>query len=167
MSEPPASGIVLDPDLRDFVQGGVSIVAASRDAGNAPSIARGRGCRVSADGRAVTILLAVSQAGRLLADIGASGAIAVVFSEPSSHRTVQLKGNDARVVAGARDYADLVVGYRAALAADLNRIGFGDAYVQALLYADAADLVAVTFTPAAAFTQTPGPNAGALLAMPR
>src|SRR6185369_4365117 len=60
----PAS--LLDDDHAAFIQGSVSIVAASRDGGNVPSIGRISGCRVAADGRRITIFLASGQAPRLL-----------------------------------------------------------------------------------------------------
>ena len=42
-------------------------------------------------------------------------------------------------------------------------LGFGEAFGRALVDCNPADLVAVAFTPKAAFRQTPGPNAGAPL----
>jgi hypothetical protein len=42
-------------------------------------------------------------------------------------------------------------------------LGYTAAFGRALLDFDAADLVAVAFTPKTAFRQTPGPNAGAPL----
>ena len=86
---------LLDEDNAAFVQSGVSIVAASRGEDLVPSIARVSGCRVSADRRAVSIYLPHSQALELVEDVRASGRIAVVFSRPSTHRTLQLKADDA------------------------------------------------------------------------
>ena len=96
MAAPPE--FVLTPDQIAFVTAGVSITAASRGRDNMPNLARATGCRVSPDGRRVTLFLAASQSGALLADIRDNGAVAVVFSEPSTHRTLQLKGDDATTV---------------------------------------------------------------------
>ena len=58
---------VFGADWAVFAQGGVSIVAASRDAANTPILARSVGCRTTPRGDAVTLLLPVPQADRLLA----------------------------------------------------------------------------------------------------
>jgi hypothetical protein len=123
---------VLDADHAAFIQGGVSVVVASRDAARVPRVCRAIGCRVSDDRRRVTVYLSAFQGAPLLAAIRSEGVIAVAFNLPSTHRAYQLKGSDARVV-------------------PLER---------ALLWYDPAELTGVAFTPAAAFTQTPGPRAG-------
>jgi hypothetical protein len=168
----PSAAVTIDAALAAFVQGGVTIVVASRDARHLPSIARGRGCRVSPDGRTVALLMPASQCGRLIEDIAASGEVAVVFSEASTHRTVQLKGRAARVCPPSHeplvaDTAGVTATYRAALRDEFARVGFDAAYVEALLHSEPHDLVAVAFEPRAAFTQTPGPNAGAPLGLGR
>ena len=86
---------ILDAELAAFLESGVSIHAASRDAGCVAHLSRAIGCRVDADRRRVTLFLLASQSGAILADFRANGAIAAVFSLPTSHRTVQLKGRDA------------------------------------------------------------------------
>ena len=55
-----AGPALLDEEGAAFVQGGVSIVAASRDAALVPSIGRVVGCRVAADRRRVTVFVAAS-----------------------------------------------------------------------------------------------------------
>jgi hypothetical protein len=50
--------------------------------------------------------------------------------------------------------------YVRAFAADVTPLGFSEAYMRALLACPREDLVAVQFTIAAAFSQTPGPRAG-------
>ena len=87
--------MILDPINTAFMQGGVSIVASSRDSNNTPSMARCLGCRVSTDRKLVTLLVPKSQSRELLEALTLTHQIAVVFSEPSTHRTIQLKGTDA------------------------------------------------------------------------
>jgi hypothetical protein len=151
--------IVTDDDVR-FMQGGVSISVASRDRRFVPSLARSAGCRLSPDHRHVTILLLRSQARQLLRDVADTGAIAVVFSEPSTHRTIQLKGSDARIDTVQPADTAVADGHRTAFADDIIPLG----YVRELAYAihgfTPDDLVAVTFTPTDIFQQTPGPGAG-------
>ena len=59
---------------------------------------RGCGCRVSRDRRRVTVLFDRTRSDHVLDDFVANGRIAVVFSQPSTHQTIQLKGADATPV---------------------------------------------------------------------
>jgi hypothetical protein len=154
---------LLDADHAAFIQSGVSIVVASRDATNAPRVARALGCRVSADRRRVTVYLGAFQAAPLLAAIRAEGAIAVAFNLPSTHRAFQLKGTDAAAVPLDRSDLEHAQRYVDAFAADIGLLGYAAAYGRALLWFDPAELTGIAFTPAAAFEQTPGPRAGVRL----
>jgi hypothetical protein len=154
---------ILDEDNAAFIQTGVSILAASRDDALVPSIARASGCRVSADRRTVSILMGHSQATQLVADVGASGRIAVVFSRPSTHRTLQLKADDARVRQATQEESMLVEGYIDAFAREIALLGHAHRQARVLLEVRSDDLLAIDLTPNAAFEQTPGPRAGSLL----
>jgi hypothetical protein len=154
---------LLDEALAAFVQTGVSINAGSRGTGNVPALARANGCRVAEDRRTVTVLLAASKAAALLDAVRATGAIAVVFSEPPTHRTIQLKGTDAVVGAASGEDRAFSQRYVDTFVAVLAGLGYSEPVFRALLWADPDDLVAVTFSPSAAFDQTPGPRAGAPL----
>lgn len=158
--------VPLAPDEAAFIEGGVSIIAAARDANNEMTVSRAIGCRVSADRRQVTVFLSTVQSGALLADVRANGVIAVVFSQPTSHRAIQLKGSDAAVVPLASEDPHLWAAYRARMAAAVQQHGFSEAFVRAMLNAPSGDVVAVAFTPTAAFVQTPGPKAGTPLQGP-
>lgn len=160
MAVPKDKASCLDAELTAFVQGGVSIIAASRDQANLPAIARAAGCRVSPDRRQVTILLAASQSAALLADISSTRTIAVVFSQPSTHRTIQLKGIDAAQASLQDGDRDLISAYTRAFAEELAPLGYRAEQVQALLWGAPDDYVAVSFSVSTAFTQTPGPRAG-------
>jgi hypothetical protein len=151
---------LLDEEHAAFIQGCVSIVAASRDASNAPRLARALGCRVSADRRHVTLLLPTLQAGALIAAIRATGAVAAAFNQPSTHRAIQVKGAAATIGPADPGDARLAARYVDAFVADIALLGYSDALGRALLWHDPAELVAVAFTPGAVFTQTPGPRAG-------
>lgn len=157
---------LIDEELAAFLQGGVSMHAASSTPGRPPGLARPLGCRVSADRRTVTVLLLASHAGSMLEDFRANGRIAVVFSLPSSHRSVQLKGVDARVESLQPEDARIVGRYRQAFVDQLASLGFDTSLPRTLLAGAQDDLVAVAFTPSGAFVQTPGPGAGAALKRP-
>lgn len=138
--------------------------AATCRPGALPNIARASGCRVSPDLRVVTILVSATPGEALLNDVRHTGSIAVVFTKPSTHRTLQLKGRDARIVPLEPGDHEIVEDYVRAFAADVAPFGFSEAYMRALVACPPEDLVAVQFTIAAAYSQTPGPRAGELLA---
>lgn len=154
---------LIDEELAAFLQSGIAVHAASVGPGNVAQLARAAGCRIAPDRRSVTVYLVQSQGSELLDQVRASGAIAVVFTKPKSHRTVQLKGGDARVIAPrAEDLADIdrQVG---AFDAELSSIGFPKRFGWVLAGGSPAGLAAITFTPTGAFLQTPGPSAGSAL----
>jgi hypothetical protein len=138
----------------------LSIHAASRDVDNVPSVARSLACRLSPDLRRVTLLFSVPETDELLAHIGDTHVIAAVFSLPSTHETLQLKGTDARVEETLPGDPQLVDSHREALVDHVEKLGFSRAAVETMLSCDTTDLIAITFTPCLAFSQTPGPNAG-------
>ncbi len=160
MAERRRTPPVLDEDHAAFIQSGVSVVVATRNADLVPDAVRGCGCRVSRDRRSVTVLVESLRIGSVVADIEANGMIAVVFSQPSTHRTIQLKGTDARVVRVSPRDRDLVEQHLTAWVDELTAIGYRPEFARAV-HGDAPDaMVALVFTPTAAFQQTPGPGAG-------
>ena len=135
-------------------------MAASSGLASVPSLERAVGCKVSSDRRQVTIFVAATSARVLLEDVRRSGRIAVVFTEPSTHRTIQLKGKDAGIVPAVAADQGIVAAYTEAMVSVLARVGREEPVVRALLSYPREELRAIAFTPAAAFTQTPGPRAG-------
>lgn len=155
--------VTLDEETVGFMMGGTSMHAASRDARNVPNLARPIACRVSPDRTRVTVFLLASHARAMLADFRANGQVALVVTMASTHRTLQLKGEDAAVEALREDDPGVIARHREAFARDLEKIGFARSLPAALLEGTRDDIVAVGFTIGAAFTQTPGPGAGAPL----
>ena len=158
---PPDPASTLPADLAAFVQSGLSITVCGRDERLVPSLAKGVGCRVRPDGREVTVLLFADAAEAAARDIATNRLIAVVFSQPSTNRTVQLKGRDATPVPATPADVALVRRHLALFAADIAPMGWDQRYVDTLFWHDPAQLLAIRFTPEFAFAQTPGPNAGA------
>src|SRR3954452_3136552 len=95
MADSPRPQVLIAPEVAAFMQGGVSVVIASRSADLVPDVLRGCGCRLSRDRRRVTVLVEATRAGETLKTIRSTRTIAVVFSRPSTHRTIQLKADDA------------------------------------------------------------------------
>ena len=156
---------LLHPSQREMIARGVSTIAASRDFQMRPSIMRAVGCVLEDDGVSVTVYLWRPQSRQLLQDLAATGHIAVVFSEPISHRTVQLKALKIEETRAATD-ADkpALARYLRSMQHEIGLIGFPSAYTNAMLHYRFEDLVAVRFVPTLAYDQTPGPKAGRDLA---
>ncbi|WP_374580519.1 hypothetical protein [Pseudoduganella sp.] len=150
----------LDAGQLAFMRGGVSISVASCGSDGLPQLVRAIGCRVSDDGRHVTVFVPEAKSQAVQRDIFGNGAIAVAFTQPSTHRTMQLKSRAARVVALAPGDAQLVEAYRDAFVAEVGAMGFQELMVRTLLSCPPHELVALTFCPSEAYCQTPGPQAG-------
>ncbi len=167
MSAPVREGALLDEGAAAFLhRPGISITAASRDERNVPRIGRCLGCRVTADRRKVTVFIPSEQYQAFFGALAASRAIAVVFSYPTTHQTLQLKGIDAAVGPIAAGDAELVARHVDNFVEELGGLGYPRDAVGTSQWCDPAELRAVTFTPSAAFEQTPGPGAGAPLRRP-
>jgi hypothetical protein len=160
----PEGPPVLDEAHAAFIQRRVSMLVGSCCAAGVPSLARGYGCRVSPDRRVITVFLAVSQSEALLRDLHASGAIAVVFSRPSTHETLQFKGRVQRMSPVEADDRPVMQAYGRGFAEELAPLGFDETFRDAIMAPVEHEAVAVTFVPEAAFVQTPGPSAGRPLA---
>jgi hypothetical protein len=155
---------LIGPEQAALIARRVSIIVGSRDAEHRPHVMRAVGCRLSADLRRITVFMVPSASGAVLADLCRNARIAVVFSEPSSHHTVQFKGSDAVVAPIEAGDEAMVARYLRNFAEEIAQLGFPADIVHTILGHDPGDLVAVHFTPLAGFEQTPGPTAGQALA---
>lgn len=153
----------LDPALTQFVIDNQSIHVASASPHGRSSLVRGYGCSVSPDGRVVTVLVDRLQAQPLIRDIEQTGRIAVVWSDPISHKTIQLKGSDARLCSPPPALLANLPTYRQGFSRKLAHYDIPEHFCHALSGGDAAQMVAFCFAPATAFEQTPGQNAGVAL----
>jgi hypothetical protein len=159
MSEPISAA------LATFITSHISIHVAATRADGIATLVRALGCRIDPSAPArVRLLVARAQCAALLEAVATSGRIAAVFNEPESHRTVQLKGGDARVLAATPDDLAVRTPYVQAMARRLTVFDTPEPFMHALLASAPDEVAVVDFTPAAAFTQTPGPRAGAPLA---
>jgi len=154
---------LLTPDLIAMVHSGVSAIVSSCDAALRPSIMRAVGSTITPDGRLITVYLARRQCRQLLQDVATTGRIAVVFSQPRSHRAVQVKANSATARAAQAADQPVLQRYLAAMEVEIGHIGIDPGFTRAMLAHRLEDVVAVSFEPSQAFDQTPGPKAGASL----
>jgi len=164
MSAAHAAPPLLDAEHAAFIRlPGISITAASRTVDHSPQLGRVVGIRVADDRSRVTVLIPADQNAELIDALRATRAIAVVFSQPSTHRTIQLKGTDASIEPPAPGDAEVAARWCAGFVAELAAMGYPEGLVANFVWSDPAALAAVTFRPCAAFQQTPGPRAGAPL----
>lgn len=154
---------MLDQASRDFIQSGVSISVAACDIEGLPCMSRGFGCRAGMDGT-ITVFVRRSQSLELLQNIADTARLANVFSLPSTNRTLQLKGADAGLLALQDGDLAIVDRHIADFISEVVPLGTPEALVRALFSYTPEDLVGVRYTPLAAYSQTPGPRAGALVA---
>jgi len=79
---------------------------------------------------------------------------------PSTHQTLQLKGLDAEIVAPAAEDRSVCAAWQESFVAELLELGYEERFARGVFAGLTDELVAVRFTPDAAFEQTPGPSAG-------
>jgi len=154
------AAVRLPADLLAMMARGVSAIVGSRDEAFRPSIMRAVGTDVAPDGSRITVYLSRSQSRQLLQDIASTGHVAAVFSEPATHRTVQVKARAAELRAATQADRPVLARYLASMEHEIGRVGYPAALARAMLAHRLEDVVAVSFTPEQAFDQTPGPRAG-------
>jgi Pyridoxamine 5'-phosphate oxidase len=151
-------GPALDPEVVEFIHGGVAVGVATRDDDLRPEFARGWGPEVSADGRSMTLCVSAPEGSRVRANLERNGAVAVGFSPPTIARAVQVKG--VATVVGEPEAADLerVERHARSFVTEAERVG-APAELSRRLFVGTG-LVAVEFSIDEMFDQTPGPTAG-------
>ncbi|MCG2595559.1 hypothetical protein LZ009_22505 [Ramlibacter sp. XY19] len=154
---------LLPPDLVAMIARGVSVIVAGRDQALRPSLMRAVGSRIDAQGGEITVFLSRPQSRQVIQDIAATGHIAVVFSEPPTHRTVQVKASQARMRNAVAEDQPALASYLLSMEHEIAQVGFPPEATRAMLAHKLEDLVAISFTPEQAFDQTPGPRAGTRL----
>jgi hypothetical protein len=158
----PARHGPLAPPVLDLLQSPeVSLFVAASDAARRPLIARAFGCRVATDGSEAVTWIAAGPSSAVASALGAGGALALTASHVSNYQTVQVKSTDARTAPiAARDYA-AVLAYQDGFCRVTTSLGYPEHVMRRMLRARPADMVAIHFTPATVFRQTPGLGAGA------
>ena len=160
MTRPSTSPVRLDPDLSALIGRGVSMALAARNGRLRPSVTRGWGAKVLPDGR-IRVFVARDPSRACQADILDNGAVAVVFADVATLRTIQLKGFDARVLPLAEGESAEILAYRDAFFAEIGKL---DTPLSVAMGMWTDGHVAVEFTPAELYDQTPGPGAGSRVA---
>ena len=152
---------MLDKSLTEFLELGLAIHIGTRN-----EALRLNGCRVTAvrvedQGRLLVAYLPAAGAGAVLEDLRSNGQAAVSFARPTDDRAVQVKGAFISAEDAEPSEEAFVLGQWQALLRELDMIGL------AALTSTSTWLmwpcVAVKIRVTAVFSQTPGPEAGAVL----
>jgi hypothetical protein len=155
---------VLDGGVQEFLQHRVMVSISSRSVDGVPSLVRCVGFRLQQMSHRLVVFVRTSYSEQVLEDVRATGLVAVVFSEPSTHRTLQVKGTDGVVGPLEDGEWPAVAAHVEAAVAELRPLGYAEPWVRTVFEVTQAQVQAVRFTPSSAFGQTPGPRAGAPLA---
>ena len=149
---------VVDDELKEFVESGVTVLVGAVDAEGKPRLAYAWGPRVHPGGARVSVYIDAPRAGPLLAGREATPRFAATFTDPVSVRSIQLKGLILEVGEPNEAERTWVTRHRDAMTASTALIGDSPQAIRNLWME--AEMVRVDFTVERAFDQTPGPNAG-------
>lgn len=155
----------LTPEQAAFLQGPLSMNVGAVGRDGWPCVCRAQGAVVARDRRALTVLLSAARGRAVLEALDAGSAITLVASRPATHATLQLKAARATRVVASAAHSAASARCVAAFASELETLGYAQGMqprLAAILPTD--DLVALRFTPDIVFDQTPGPDAGRVLA---
>ncbi len=151
---------IISPETAAFLQLGVSVRLASSTPGRRPVTGRGVAVTVEDDRSRIRLLVASDACGALLDAVRATGFIAAAFTQPTTHRSIQLKGRGAVVVPLDADACEIADRHCRAFVLELREIGFSEPFIASVCTYTPGSLVGIRFTPDGAFDQTPGPGAG-------
>lgn len=153
---------LLTPELEAFCQSGVSVKIAACGPGEYPAGGLGCGCRMLPGGR-MRILLVGSRNRELLAILERGGSLAATFTQPYTHRSIQVKGPSPVVAVPGGEDLEAALEQCEYLRRELVSVGYPPGFSAAYCQIEPEDLVALDLAPVSAFVQTPGPGAGAEL----
>ena len=151
----------LPPEVAAFLESGISVLVGTRDSGLVPEALRAVGARIEAGGTELTVFLPAATSARTLANLRDNGRIAVCFSRPIDHRSLQVKGRLLSLRDGDGADRAAVERYLEALSECWQEIGVPAAVTRRLARWPAH---AARLRIEEVYVQTPGPGAGAPLA---
>jgi len=154
---------LIDASQAAWLQGPVSILIATADAGGLPALGVGLGVRVSADLRRITVFALDTVNRQILDDVRAGRGIAVAFTHSGSTRAIQLKAPRAVIAALEPGDPARLDAHAASLAREWEGQGQTPGFAHAYLVRAPGTVVAIELVPEAAFEQSPGPSAGIAL----
>lgn len=153
---------MLDRSLTEFLEQGLAIHLGTRTDALRPNGCRVTAVRVEEEGRHLVCFIPSAASTAVLDDLRANGQAAVSFARPTDDRAVQVKGEFVSLRDAAPSEEAFVLGQWQGLLTELDVIGLRP------LTSTSTWLMwpchAITIRVTEIFSQTPGPEAGAVLA---
>jgi len=159
----PVTPAVPSDELAQFFEAGISILVGSRDARLMPDSTRAVGARLEGERAEMTVFLPRATSGATLANLADNGRIAVCFSRPVDHRSIQIKGRVVAITDAVPADRVWIDRYRSELVQCWGWFGLPPRTTLRMAHWPCA---AVRFAIETSFVQTPGPGAGAPLDEP-
>jgi hypothetical protein len=148
----------IDDELKEFIESGVAVVLGTASGERRPLVNYAWGPRVQESGGGLHVFLERPRAQPALANLEATGLVAVTFAEPVSYRSIQLKGRYLGSEPATPEEEVWVQRHRDAFASQTALIGDSPG-VRRNAWMDER-LLRLEIEVNGAFDQTPGPNAG-------
>jgi hypothetical protein len=152
---------MLDKALTEFLEQGLAIHIGTRNEALRPNGCRVTAVRVEDQGRNLVAYLPKAATPAVLDDLRSNGQAAVSFARPTDDRAVQVKGTFISERDADASEQAFVMGQWQALLKELDMIGL--AAIESTSSWRMWPCVAVTIRVTNVFSQTPGPEAGAVL----
>lgn len=154
--------MTLDEDLADFIESPVMIIIGTRNADNVPEIARGVGIEADRASGTIGLLMSAWQWPESTANLTAGMPVAITLARPSDYVSYQLKGTVTGTRAASGEEEAQAGRYIAAITAVLGGLGLDTMLAEP--WQTDRELLRVSVTLGQVFLQTPGPQAGRLVA---
>jgi len=135
---------------------------ATVEPGLYPIAGPGLACHIDPTG-IVRVLLRKPANLALLDAIARGGPVAVTFTRPHDHRSIQIKGSAIDITGVRADDPSEVARQCAGMRDELIGGGYSPAFSAAFVAYEPKELVAIELSPDRIFAQTPGPGAGSEL----
>ena len=152
---------MLDQSLTEFLECGLAIHIGTRNAAMRPNGCRVTAVRVEEQGRHLVAYLPKAASADVFDDLKSNGQAAVSLTRPTDDRAVQVQGEFVSLREADPSEESFVLNQWQSLLKELDLIGLAPLTSTStwLMW----PCVAVTIRVTAVFSQTPGPEAGAVL----
>ena len=150
----------MDERLRKGLEPGVSVIVGSVDALGNPACCRAVGVRSDDDLATVTVFVPTATGQETLANVAATGRLAVVTTHPISHCATQLKGIVETTRLARIDEEPFVSQHFGSFGGVLNAVGYPPRLTKSVVSWPA---FALEMRVEEIYEQSPGPKAGTRL----
>ena len=149
--------LVLTAELVEYMESGVSLLVGSRDASLRPASARAFGVEIDAPSCSATVFVAAAGCETTLRNLRDNGQLALTFSRPIDHRSLQVKGRVLSITETDERQQRIQDRYFSLWSEGLIFTGLPQALLRRVRYYPS---YALQFQLESMFDQTPGPGAG-------